>query len=237
MSKFPKLLNDEGRDLCLKCHVRVGMEIDTKSVVHARCWAIPASAMIRTPPTSRACCSRPRPPSSAPNATRTCTGGAHPGQQPSTPPSPPSAAAPTATSPTRATNASLLEDEPKNLCFECHNQPIELPDGTKLVNMKKVIDSGKSLHSTVARAGASSATDIHGGDHRHLLNDEYPSDMYYPFSESSYALCFSCHDRHLVLDQKTSGATGFRNGEMNLHFVHVSITRAAPAASATTPTP
>jgi hypothetical protein len=55
-----------------------------------------------------------------------------------------------------------------------------------------------------------------------LLRNEYPSDLYYPFSETSYALCFSCHDRQLVLESQTAGSTGFRNGSQNLHFVHVS---------------
>ena len=63
--------------------------------------------------------------------------------------------------------------------------------------------------------------EIHGGGHRRLLTNEYPSDIYYPFSESSYALCFSCHDRQLVMLANTSTATSFRNGDTNLHFVHV----------------
>ena len=83
------------------------------------------------------------------------------------------------------------------------------------------LESGKSLHGALTQRGCVECHDIHGGDHKRLLKDEYPSEMYYPFNENNYALCFSCHDRHLVLDQKTSGATGFRNGDTNLHFVHV----------------
>jgi predicted CXXCH cytochrome family protein len=218
-SKFPKLLNHEGRDLCLKCHVRVGMEIDTKSVVHAPVLgdcrvchdphATDEPGLLLSAP-AKLCteCHQDiahtmgsaTTQHAAVTTKRGCTNChfAHAGDQ-----------------------ASLLKDEPKNLCFECHNQPIAMADGTKLVNMKKVIETGKSLHGALTQRGCVECHDIHGGDHKRLLNDEYPSDMYYPFSENSYALCFSCHDRHLVLDQKTTGATGFRNGDMNLHFVHV----------------
>jgi hypothetical protein len=36
-----------------------------------------------------------------------------------------------------------------------------------------------------------------------------------------YDLCFTCHDKQLVLTAKTTGLTNFRDGETNLHFVHV----------------
>ena len=48
-----------------------------------------------------------------------------------------------------------------------------------------------------------------------------PSTFYQPFSEKDYDLCFTCHDKQLVTLQKTTGLTGFRNGDQNLHFVHV----------------
>jgi predicted CXXCH cytochrome family protein len=117
--------------------------------------------------------------------------------------------------------ASLLKAEPQNLCFECHNQTIKMPDGTSLANMKSLIETGKSLHGALTQRGCVECHEIHGGGHRRLLTNEYPSDLYYPFSESTYALCFSCHDRQLVLEAKTGSATGFRNGDTNLHFVHV----------------
>jgi predicted CXXCH cytochrome family protein len=34
-------------------------------------------------------------------------------------------------------------------------------------------------------------------------------------------LCFNCHEPQMVLDAKTSNLTNFRDGERNLHFVHV----------------
>ena len=217
-SKLPKLLLADGRDLCLKCHVRTSMELQLKPVVHAP--ALGDCRVCHDPhatdnpgllveETSKLCTSCHKDvlhtmetattQHAAVTTKRACTNChvAHAGD-----------------------HASLLKDEPKNLCFECHNQAVAMPDGTKLVNMKKLIETGKSLHGAVTQRGCVECHEIHGGGHRRLLTNEYPSDLYYPFSETSYALCFSCHDKQLAMEAKGS-ATGFRNGEMNLHFVHV----------------
>ena len=39
--------------------------------------------------------------------------------------------------------------------------------------------------------------------------------------DGSAKLCFSCHDPRLAVVSKTMNLTGFRNGDMNLHSVHV----------------
>lgn len=218
-SSHRSLLKAEGRDLCLKCHVRTGIDIDTRQVVHAPALGdcqvchdahatnnssllsedtndlclechIDVAHTIDTASTQHA----------AVTTKRGCTNchAAH------------------------ATNhASLLRSDARNLCFECHDRPITLPDGSTIVNMQKVMASGTSLHGSLTERGCAECHQIHGGDHRRLLVDHYPSTMYFPFSESSYALCFGCHDRALVMDANTTSATGFRNGATNLHFVHV----------------
>jgi hypothetical protein len=48
----------------------------------------------------------------------------------------------------------------------------------------------------------------------------FPKDFYAAYSPGAYALCFSCHNSQMV-DQERSMATGFRNGDRNLHYVHV----------------
>lgn len=218
-STHSKLLNAEGRDLCLKCHVRIGIEIDTLPVVHAPalgdCLVCHSPHATDEPgllmaPSAKLCTECHQDIATTINTASTqhaavttkrgCTNchAAH-----------------------AAGHTSLLKDEPKNLCFECHNQAIAMPDGATLVNMKKLIETGTSLHGALTQRGCVECHEIHGGGHRRLLTNEYPSDLYYPFSESSYALCFSCHDKHLALEQKTTGATAFRNGDLNLHFVHV----------------
>ena len=218
-ARLPKLLNAEGRELCLKCHLRTELQIKTKPVVHAPVLgdcrvchdphATDNPAILVTDPT-------------------TLCSGCHQGVAHAIETATTQHAAVTSKrgclnchSAHASDNASLLRDTPQKLCFECHNQPVPLPDGTKLVNMKKLIEGGQSLHGAVSQRGCVECHDIHGGGHRRLLTNEYPSDLYYPFSESAYALCFSCHDKQLALLPETTGATNFRNGSSNLHFVHV----------------
>lgn len=219
-SKFPKLLNAQGRDLCLRCHVRIGVELDTKPVVHAPalgdcgvCHAPHATdfaaILVSDPVTLCTSCHQ--------NIANTINSASTQHAAVTT-----KRACINCHSPHASDHASLLKDSPQNICFECHNQAIKLPDGTSLVNMKSLIQTGKSLHGAVTQRGCVECHEIHGGGHRRLLRNEYPSDLYYPFSETSYALCFSCHDRQLVLESQTAGSTGFRNGSENLHFVHVS---------------
>lgn len=219
-SKLPKLLVAEGRDLCLKCHIRTGLEIESQPVVHqpvlgdCRVCHDPHATnhqAILVENAQKLCedCHQDVA-STEQNASvhhaavttnRACLNchEAHAGS-----------------------HADLLRKDVKELCFECHDKPVEMPDGSRLINMKALIETGKSLHGAITERGCAECHEIHGGGFRRLLTNEYPSDLYYPFSESAYSLCFSCHDRALVMLPKTDSATGFRNGTENLHYVHVS---------------
>lgn len=115
---------------------------------------------------------------------------------------------------------SVLRDDMMTLCFECHDREIETATGT-LANMKLVIKSGTSLHGPVAQSDCAACHMLHGGDNFRMLVKEYPAEFYAPFAEERYALCFSCHDKQLVYDERTTALTDFRNGDLNLHYVHV----------------
>ncbi|MCA9284608.1 MAG: hypothetical protein KDA22_05315 [Phycisphaerales bacterium] len=215
----PKLLKAEGRELCLGCHILTGIAIEAGPVVHDPALedclvchdphATDNKAMLTTN-AQRLCTQCHEDVATAVNnasrqheavtSERSCLN-CH--------------------SPHASSHPSLLREDVKQLCFECHNQSVTLPDGTHLPNMKQVIEGGTSLHGAITQRSCVECHEIHGGGHRRLLVNEYPSDLYYPFSESAYALCFSCHDRQLVMQPKTETATGFRNGSLNLHYVHV----------------
>jgi predicted CXXCH cytochrome family protein len=218
-SQRPKLLNTEGRDLCLKCHIRTNLEIESLPVVHAPvlddCRAChdphaadSSSLLVDVPENLCTECHRhiadtisnSSAQHAAVTASRTCLN-CH--------------------TPHASNHAGLLQNEAKTLCFECHNKAIPTSDGGHLINMEQLIEAGKSLHGAATERGCIECHDIHGGGHRRLLTNEYPSSMYYPFAELGYALCFSCHDRQLVLLEQTDSATRFRNGTTNLHYVHV----------------
>jgi predicted CXXCH cytochrome family protein len=115
----------------------------------------------------------------------------------------------------------ILLDEMTTLCFECHDREITLDDGRKLGNIKAVLDAGTSRHGPVAQNNCAACHEIHGGDEFRLLIQEYPAEFYAPFQEESYALCFSCHEKQILQDPRTTALTDFRNGDLNLHFLHV----------------
>lgn len=218
-SRSRKLLNAEGRELCLKCHESVQSEIISAPLVHeplkGECLvchdphAGSDRAMLTTDP--NALCTSchqnvlhdiqaATTQHAAVTTSRECLNchSAH-----------------------SAHRSRLLRKDESELCLECHSQEITLASGTKIRSMKGVLASGKSLHGAVAQRNCSVCHDIHGGGHRRLLKGEYPGDVYRPFAESAYSLCFSCHDKQRVLDAKSTTATQFRNGDTNLHFVHV----------------
>ncbi|MCK6483955.1 MAG: cytochrome C [Phycisphaerae bacterium] len=114
----------------------------------------------------------------------------------------------------------ILRNNPKDICLDCHNQPLDTPTG-RIADMKAVLAGGKSLHGPIAENNCAACHEIHGGSNFRLLTKEYPPEFYAPFREEAYALCFSCHEKDIVHDPKTTTLTGFRNGDLNLHFLHV----------------
>lgn len=218
-AQYPKLLSAQGRDLCLKCHVRTGTDIDSRPVVHAPalgdcgvCHAPHATdnpaVLIQAP---AKLCTECHQDIAHKVETASTQHGAVTGNRACT----------NCHEPHAGNFSSLLKEPASTLCYQCHDQTIRLPDGTSLTNMKKLVESGHGVHGAISERGCVECHEIHGGGHRRLLTNEFPSATYYPFAQSSYALCFGCHDRQLVVEPRTTTATSFRNGDVNLHSVHV----------------
>jgi predicted CXXCH cytochrome family protein len=110
-------------------------------------------------------------------------------------------------SPHASDNAKLLRNPEKDTCVGCHKTIV-----TKNMTV---------LHGPIADGKCTPCHDPHGGPNPKLLVREFPLDPYVPYTDQEYALCFGCHKRDLVQYADTSFATGFRDGERNLHFVHV----------------
>lgn len=100
----------------------------------------------------------------------------------------------------------MLKAEGPDLCMTCH---------------EKTHFTGKSVHPPVAAGECSSCHSTHGTSFPHLLKQSFPEDFYLPFDKGQYALCFNCHDNTLADEARTDTQTNFRNGMLNLHFVHV----------------
>lgn len=217
-SNVPKLLLKEPKQLCLECHVSSAQRMETCTVKHdpaekncLLCHDAHASneKMILKQPAQQLCLSCHEKIKSTVQHAKTQHGAVVEGR------------ACLNCHDAHATNfPRVLKNNPMALCMECHNKALDSPTG-KIADMSMVLATGKSLHGPIAEKNCSACHQIHGSDTFRLLTKEYPPEFYAPFNAESYALCFSCHEKSLVLEAKTTALTGFRNGDENLHFVHV----------------
>ncbi|MBL7049942.1 MAG: cytochrome C [Nitrospira sp.] len=121
-----------------------------------------------------------------------------------------------------ASSLSMILSMPSmQLCLSCHDRERETEDGTLLVNIKALLQNNTEHHGPVKQEDCSGCHDPHGSDNFRILREPYPAAFYIPFNRESYNLCFSCHEESIVMSTLTTTLTGFRNGDMNLHFKHV----------------
>jgi len=218
-SQHRMLLQEVGNELCLRCHIATGIELDTKHVVHppvldncqichnphatdndallvddavTLCMSCHADIAhtITTSATQHG----------AITAERSCLHchDAH-----------------------ASDNPRLLRKDTMTLCLECHDRPLDRDEGGQIINMKELLEGSSSLHGPTAQRNCVACHRIHGSEFSRLLQGEYSTEIYLPFEDSNYALCFTCHDHQAVLLEETEAVTSFRNGSSNLHFIHV----------------
>jgi predicted CXXCH cytochrome family protein len=120
-----------------------------------------------------------------------------------------------------ADRPSLLRDREDELCLQCHDVEIQATNGRIIPSMQTIIGERAYLHGPVRAGECSPCHNAHGSDHTRLLRERFTSAFYAPFDLDDYALCFSCHESELVLAERTTTLTGFRDGDLNLHYVHV----------------
>lgn len=110
-------------------------------------------------------------------------------------------------SPHAADQAKLLLQDEKSTCLACH---------------PKVLTAAMTIvHGPIRDGSCTECHDPHGAKEAHLLVESFPAQPYVAYTDTAYALCFRCHDRDLLKYPDTSFATGFRDGERNLHYLHV----------------
>jgi predicted CXXCH cytochrome family protein len=116
----------------------------------------------------------------------------------------------------------LLTRLPYDQCVGCHGQDgVTDHQGRVLTNMKKLLAENPHQHGPVADKDCSACHLPHGGDNFRLLTKAYPAEFYSPYDPKLYALCFDCHEESMIKEPKTITLTKFRNGDENLHYVHV----------------
>ncbi|MHC5115216.1 MAG: cytochrome c3 family protein [Planctomycetota bacterium] len=114
-----------------------------------------------------------------------------------------------------------LRSDPLTLCGSCHGVPITTEEGETLEAVSSLIAASRYPHGPARHGDCGGCHSIHGSDHSGLLVLAYPSDLYTPFDLETYALCFGCHPARSVLTPRTDDLTDFRNGDLNLHYLHV----------------
>lgn len=116
----------------------------------------------------------------------------------------------------------LLISLPFDLCVTCHGKNNVVDhNGRKLTNFIKVLAENPEHHGPVEDKDCSACHNPHGGQYFRLLNKEYPSKFYSAYNPENYALCFECHEESAFEEPKTTTLTLFRDGDVNLHYLHV----------------
>ncbi len=116
---------------------------------------------------------------------------------------------------------SLLRDSQGLLCLECHGEPLEALDGHEIPDMTSEVMGREYTHGPVLAGQCSACHAVHGAYHAHLLEDAVPTTLRGDFDMNNYALCFQCHPRELVTEERTTVSTSFRDGDLNLHTLHI----------------
>jgi predicted CXXCH cytochrome family protein len=106
-------------------------------------------------------------------------------------------------------NEALLTRPGNDLCLACH------PD------IARIISRAKSHHRPVTNGRCWECHTPHASNYVPYLRAYYPRELYVPYQDGHFALCFTCHDKNAFLYERTSEATGFRNRDQNLHYFHV----------------
>ncbi len=220
-SPYPFRLPAEGKDVCLMCHVEKEEAIKTKKYVHAAIELVGCTGchsphgtenkyqLLMPPPELCYSChsdkeehiKKAKTPHGAIQAKGSCIN-CHDPHASDFP-------------------MQLKAEETMDLCLKCHNRAIKTDKG-RLINMKRWLKDRPQLHGPILMNGDCAAChNPHGSDEFRMLRRAFPSTFYTEFAPEKYNLCFECHDEELVKDKETFDSTGFRNGETNLHYVHV----------------
>ena len=116
--------------------------------------------------------------------------------------------------------AKQLTMQPADLCLSCHDREYVGENG-KIANMKSFLANNSMHHGPIKQNDCSGCHDPHGSKNFRILRENFPQLFYAGYSPDNYKLCFMCHEKTLANEERTTTMTNFRNGDQNLHFVHV----------------
>ena len=115
----------------------------------------------------------------------------------------------------------LLAKPMYDVCLSCHNEKIKGRDGTMLGNIAKLMEDNPFKHGPIQQNNCIACHSPHGSNIFRRLVSYFPEEFYAPFDLKEYNLCFQCHPKDTFLEERTTALTNFRDGDLNLHFLHV----------------
>ena len=116
------------------------------------------------------------------------------------------------------------------VCAQCHSgkylAPSDIEGAPPIVLLEvDVFEEGKvtKFHPPFIEGKCTECHDAHESDYYMQLKGRYPGTFYAVFSIDGYGLCMRCHKdlEKALTEPRTLTHTGFRNGNLNLHFRHV----------------
>jgi predicted CXXCH cytochrome family protein len=219
-SKFPKLVNAQGADFCYACHDQMKAQMVSAKFVHKavtekgcnECHDVHASNYPKQlkMATQDLCVSCHKPiqqvilTASVKHSAVSMKDGCM-----------------NCHTPHGGDRAKLMKSDPAGACLSCHDNAIKVTDTRTVPSMAFLKEPGLSKHGPLRDGDCTGCHAPHGGPVSRLLAKPFPDTFYTAFDVEKYSLCFSCHDKQLVLMKNTNALTRFRNGDQNLHFVHV----------------
>ncbi len=119
----------------------------------------------------------------------------------------------------------LQKPQPK-VCLECHDEEVKKEEtGELLINMAKHLRENKYWHKPIKEVekegGCAACHNPHGSKYPYILKKFFTKEFYLEGAQFGDMMCFSCHkEKERFKERITVKATNFRNGELNLHFIH-----------------
>ncbi|WP_242132129.1 cytochrome c3 family protein [Aestuariivivens marinum] len=123
-------------------------------------------------------------------------------------------------SPHASKERRLLVGNNRELCLNCHNKILKKEDGTLLANIEKHLSESTHEHRALGRS-CTGCHSPHLSEMERLLKENFTIGNYVEGIEDNFALCFQCHDTDLLNVETTTVGTEFREGDHNLHYLHV----------------
>ncbi len=116
--------------------------------------------------------------------------------------------------------AHVLKGKEMEICLSCHDKTIRTESGL-IAAVGQQLKEGNTIHGAIEKKGCTGCHRPHTSKEGNLLSLPYPTRNYTKATVENFELCFTCHDKKLFESPTTETATNFRDGNQNLHYLHI----------------